>query len=546
MAKINSMYQKLKAWHKAAIIVGLFVVVTIVLLYMNKPSEEVVLYKNLSESASSEVTTELSKLDVDYTIDKDGTIWVNKRTETLVRNTLNEKGIPYTGQDGSEILLNNTLGASEEDKKMQEKVGTKVSLEKEILQGYGNVVDHATVQLTLPKANSIFEESSQKGSAAVTLKVKKGETLSANQVAGIQRTVSAAVPNIQVDDVAVIDTTRGVISESATNQQEGSTDYKNEVDIEKGVGQNIQTEIESTLSSIFALDNYRVNANVTINFDEIKQHTESYPNDGKTRSESKESAKDTAKGSGNKTEAGTNANADVPNYTDENGSGSSDYSSEKSSETRNYELDATIQEIKKHPQLVKTNVVVWVDQAALTKNSVDMNEFTKAIGVSAGLTPNMETNDQTAGADAKNRKTFSGTFQNGEVTIMPIQFLDQENATEKAPKKEEETSRAWIYWLIGSLALVLVAGGVVGYMLYLKRKEQLAEALDDEQFGGHAETGPEEEIEPEARDLFSENIVMTEPYMTAQKENLRAQLADLAKEDPARAAAVISKWLNER
>ncbi|WP_239255905.1 flagellar basal-body MS-ring/collar protein FliF [Listeria ilorinensis] len=545
MAKINSMYQKLKAWHKAAIVVGLFVVVTIVLLYMNKPSEEVVLYKNLSESASSEVTSELAKLGVDYTIDKDGTIWVNKSTEILVRNKLNEEGIPYTGQDGSEILLNNTLGASEEDKKMQEKVGTKASLEKEIMQGYGNVVDRASVQLTLPKANSIFEESTQKGSAAVTLKVKKGETLSANQVAGIQRTVSAAVPNIQTSDVAVIDTTRGVISESGTGQQEGSS-YKNEVDIEKGVGQNIQTEIESTLSSIFALDNFRVNANVTINFDEIKQHTESYPNDGKVRSESKESSKDTAKGSGSKTEAGTNANAEVPNYTDENGSGSSDYSSEKSSETRNYELDATIQEIKKHPQLVKTNVVIWVDQATLTKNSVDMNEFTKAIGVSAGLTPNMETNDQTAGAEATNRSTFSGTFQNGEVTIMPIQFLDQENTAEKAPKKEEETSRAWIYWLIGSLALVLVAGGVVGYMLYLKRKEQLAEALDDEQFGGHMETEPEEEIEQEAHDLFSGNTAMTEPHMTVQKENLREQLADLAKEDPSRAAAVISKWLNER
>ncbi|MFH5712686.1 flagellar M-ring protein FliF, partial [Listeria monocytogenes] len=81
----------------------------------------------------------------------------------------------------------------------------------------------------------------------------------------------------------------------------------------------------------------------------------------------------------------------------------------------------------KHPALAKTNVVVWVDQNALNKNGVDMAEFTKAIGVSAGLTPKMTTEEAGADGEAAAAPTFEGTFQNGDVTIMPIQFLD--NAT---------------------------------------------------------------------------------------------------------------------
>ncbi|EFS00960.1 flagellar M-ring protein FliF, partial [Listeria seeligeri FSL S4-171] len=160
MAKIKTMYSKLKNWHKGAIFVGLFVVVTVFLLYLNTPKTEITLYKNLSETSQQQVTDQLAKMGVDYTVDKSGNILVDEKVETLVRDKFADLGIPYTGQDGNDILLNSSLGASEEDKKMQEKVGTKVNLEKEIVQSYGTTVDSASVQLTLPESSSIFEEAS--------------------------------------------------------------------------------------------------------------------------------------------------------------------------------------------------------------------------------------------------------------------------------------------------------------------------------------------------------------------------------------------------
>ncbi|MBC1539465.1 flagellar basal-body MS-ring/collar protein FliF [Listeria seeligeri] len=545
MAKIKTMYSKLKNWHKGAIFVGLFVVVTVFLLYLNTPKAEITLYKNLSETSQQQVTDQLAKMGVDYTVDKSGNILVDEKVETLVRDKFADLGIPYTGQDGNDILLNSSLGASEEDKKMQEKVGTKVNLEKEIVQSYGTTVDSASVQLTLPESSSIFEEASQKGSAAVTLKTKNNQTLTSEQVLGIQRTVSAAVPNVASEDVAIIDTKNGVISEADTTKEEGSSAYKNEVDIQNAIGKNVKTDIEGTLSSIFALDNFRVNTSVTVNFDEIKQNTERYPNDGKVRSNQKDTSTDTSKGSTNTTESGTAANADVPNYTEENGGDTNTYTSEKSSETTNYELDSTIQEIKKHPALAKTNVVVWVDQQALNNNGVDMAEFTKAVGVSAGLTPNMATPE---GAEEGATPTFEGTFQNGDVTIMPIQFLDNQTPVEKdAGKTPEPASKAWIWWLAGGLLFAIIAAGIIGYIIFLKRKEQLEEALEPEE----VDYIPAEEaiVMPEDHPDFNfqtDAFHLSEPELKARKESLKNKLGEMAKEDPGRAAAVIQKWLNER
>lgn len=539
------MYSKLKNWHKGAIFVGLFVVVTVFLLYLNTPKTEITLYKNLSETSQQQVTDQLAKMGVDYTVDKSGNILVDEKVETLVRDKFADLGIPYTGQDGNDILLNSSLGASEEDKKMQEKVGTKVNLEKEIVQSYGTTVDSASVQLTLPESSSIFEEASQKGSAAVTLKTKNNQTLTSEQVLGIQRTVSAAVPNVASEDVAIIDTKNGVISEADTTKEEGSSAYKNEVDIQNAIGKNVKTDIEGTLSSIFALDNFRVNTSVTVNFDEIKQNTERYPNDGKVRSNQKDTSTDTSKGSTNTTESGTAANADVPNYTEENGGDTNTYTSEKSSETTNYELDSTIQEIKKHPALAKTNVVVWVDQQALNNNGVDMAEFTKAVGVSAGLTPNMATPE---GAEEGATLTFEGTFQNGDVTIMPIQFLDNQTPVEKdAGKTPEPASKAWIWWLAGGLLFAIIAAGIIGYIIFLKRKEQLEEALEPEE----VDYIPAEEaiVMPEDHPDFNfqtDAFHLSEPELKARKESLKNKLGEMAKEDPGRAAAVIQKWLNER
>ncbi|MGR5982145.1 hypothetical protein ACT7CN_08910 [Bacillus cereus] len=55
------------------------------------------------------------------------------------------------------------------------------------------------------KKETIFDEEKAKGTAAITVGVKRGQLLTADQVAGIQQMISAAVPGVKAEEVSVID-----------------------------------------------------------------------------------------------------------------------------------------------------------------------------------------------------------------------------------------------------------------------------------------------------------------------------------------------------
>ncbi len=51
------------------------------------------------------------------------------------------------------------------------------------------------------------------------------------------------------------------------------------------------------------------------------------------------------------------------------------YDNKNGNKIENYEIDKTVETIKKHPELTKTNVVVWVDNDTLVKQKIDMTTF---------------------------------------------------------------------------------------------------------------------------------------------------------------------------
>ncbi|MBC8844693.1 flagellar M-ring protein FliF, partial [Escherichia coli] len=63
-----------------------------------------------------------------------------------------------------------------------------------------------------------------------------------------------------------------------------------------------------------------------------------------------------------------------------------------------------------------------------------------------------------------------------------IQFLDNATpAEEDTTEKAAPASKAWIWWLAGGLLFAVIAAGIITYIILLKRKEQLEEALEPEE-----------------------------------------------------------------
>ncbi len=184
------------------------------LLYFTLPDKYVVVYQNLNDADKQEITAELSKLGVDYQLVNDGAIKVPTKDAPWIRKEMNGMGLPFNSKSGEEILLESSLGSSEQDKKMKQLVGTKKQLEQDIVRNFATI-ESANVQITLPEKETIFDEEKAKGTVAITVGVKRGQLLTEDQVAGIQQMISAAVSGVKPEEVSVIDSKKGIVSKGA-------------------------------------------------------------------------------------------------------------------------------------------------------------------------------------------------------------------------------------------------------------------------------------------------------------------------------------------
>ncbi len=122
--------------------------------------------------------------------------------------------------------------------------------------------------------------------------------------------------------------------------------------------------------------------------------------------------------------------------TNNNQNGKIVYDNKNGNKIENYEIDKTVETIKKHPELTKTNVVVWVDNDTLVKRRIDMTAFKEAIGTAAGL-----------------QLPADGNFANGQVNVVTVQF-DQPKEEKKEPEEKwyKLVVIRWYYrWLISAL-----------------------------------------------------------------------------------------------
>ncbi len=182
----------------------------------------------------------------------------------------------------------------------------------------------------------------------------------------------------------------------------------------------LKQDIDATLMTMFKSNEYKVNTKVSVNYDEVTRQSEKYGDKGVLRSKQEQEESSTAQeGADTKQGAGITANGDVPNYgTNNNQNGKVVYDNKNGNKIENYEIDKTVETIKKHPELTKTNVVVWVDNDTLVKRKIDMTTFKEAIGTATGL-----------------QVDPNGNFTNGQVNVVTVQFDQPKVEKEKEPEK---------------------------------------------------------------------------------------------------------------
>ena len=193
-----------------AVVVGLLALGYFLFLRPNY----VVLVEGLRPGDAQPIVTELDKRGTPYRVtDGGGTILVPEGQADATRVAIAGSDAAARGEIGFELFNKSDMGLTNFAQKINYLRALQGELVRTIMQEDG--VESARVHLALPE-RTLFRADRSEPKAAVTLTMKPGQTADVARVAGIQRLVAAAVPDLPESKVVVLDSEGRVISPIAT------------------------------------------------------------------------------------------------------------------------------------------------------------------------------------------------------------------------------------------------------------------------------------------------------------------------------------------
>ena len=172
-----------------------------------------VLYSSLRPADAAAIVAELDKKKTPYELrDGGSTILVPSKQVDGTRLSLAGSDLALKGGVGFEIFNKSDMGLTEFAQQITYHRALQGELERTIMALEG--VDSARVHLTIAEP-SVFRDDRRPSKASVTVIPRPGRVLPPQTIDGIQRLVAAAVPDLDVADVVVLDAAGEVVSGDA-------------------------------------------------------------------------------------------------------------------------------------------------------------------------------------------------------------------------------------------------------------------------------------------------------------------------------------------
>ena len=193
-----------------AIIFAVSVSVLAIGYYLFLRTEYSVLYSELRPADASAIVAELDERGVGYQLrDGGATIAVAADRAAEARLAIAGSDVAARGAVGFELFNESDMGLTDFAQRINYQRALQGELARTIMM-MGDI-ESARVHLALPE-RSLFRGTRTRTSAAVTITSQRGRTVEAARVAGIQRLVAAAVPDLDLGDVVVLDNVGRLIS----------------------------------------------------------------------------------------------------------------------------------------------------------------------------------------------------------------------------------------------------------------------------------------------------------------------------------------------
>jgi flagellar M-ring protein FliF len=237
------------------------------------------LFSDLETTDAPRILEQLKQLKVSYQILEDGrTILVPQEEIAKVRMELAQLGLPSGGNIGFEIfeksdLFGTTNGVLD--------INYTRALEGELARSIKTIqgIQSVRVHLVVPK-RELFSRDKLLPSASVVLRLSPGIGISPQQIQAIQHLVSASLPGMTFDRVAIIDNKGSLLARGTNPANELNEAFHYQQEMRSQVEAKFVNSLESLLQRILGEDQYRVEVSADLDFDRLSSTSILFDPDG--------------------------------------------------------------------------------------------------------------------------------------------------------------------------------------------------------------------------------------------------------------------------
>ena len=255
--------------------------------------------------------------------------------------------------------------------RFMEQVSYRAAIEGELAKTISEIssIKAARVHLAEPQ-QSVFVRNQTPAKASVVVVPYPGRVVTPSQIRAIVHLVSASVPYLPNENVAVVDNTGNLLTDSEGETAMTLTTAQSEH--KRSMEMSYQRRIEQILASIVGVGNVKSEVDVALDFTEVEATFEEFDKGGvgpRTRSESLDFEKDASLAAEGLPGSFSNAPPEGAELTATNEVGDNPVDTadgiSSSSSTRNYELDREIRYVKQQVgRIDRISVAVVINQDA--------------------------------------------------------------------------------------------------------------------------------------------------------------------------------------
>ena len=319
------------------------------------------LYGDLDLHEASQMADLLDKAHIAHDVSGQGDqIMVPAKDVASARLLLAKSNLPSGGSVGYEIFDRNDSLTSTQ---FEQDINQTRALEGELVRSITLIegVQGARVHLVLPHRD-LFAQEAQPAQASVLLTLRGSTRLEAGEVQAILNLVSAAVPGLKPQSIAIVDNHGTLLARNGTFAGDELGAPSSVEELRQSMEMRLARSVEEMLDASLGPDKVRAEASVTLDDASINETQETYNPDQQVL-RSQETSTDKSRQT--EPQQNTSVQNNLPNA--DAGRVQAGSQEDKREETNNYEIGKTVRNLTQTtPRIHRITLAVLVDDGGLS------------------------------------------------------------------------------------------------------------------------------------------------------------------------------------